>query len=303
MASFVGPVVEINGTLLAGCRNLIHEKREVRDSAASDGSLYQVQHSIIQVASTVSFETTDIHGLFSLLEASNGDDDAVPFLRLNGSTGFSWYGLRMRDGTPGLSGSSNHQRTRIAAGLLVFLGLSWSAGGEAVARCQVFAESSNGTTDPVSIADNIAAPTLPAESPRFVLESLTGDGTIQRVQSLSIDATAQLDNASADSFNVGLPYPLRTMQAGACEIVASIELHELDAATAEGTTAVAAKFREVAQGGVMGSGANVTLTVNGARSAFQSKSAPGAGRATKTVEVLGRYASATRPLTWAVAAS
>lgn len=154
------------------------------------------------------------------------------------------------------SGSSDHRRLSIAAGLFAARQISCQHLGDAEIDCDVMGISSTGLTSPIVIADNVALPTFdPANDERFTLGPIEVGGiALEGVTDITIDFGITEDWRSTDS----KPFPT---DASVQSYLPTIRINGLTQAWlgASGFTALGAEaeqadteiyFRKRAHGGV-----------------------------------------------------
>jgi hypothetical protein len=291
MTTFNFNLVQINGTSLTGVRSSGLDRRESQAVAATDGTLHQTSAPILRTAPRAGFSTLAVRALIGIL--TNGN---VPYLALNGSTG--WRGIALKIGTtPAYDAGTAHIARTMASGMVLLDGITWSPGQPAEAAVSVFGLSADGTTDPVASA-TIALPTLPTAQEQCVLTTLTVNGqAITRVQSLSISIGHQVENSADLCYLNGLPYPTQLQQpgvGGATEITCQIDTRDFAVAVANGT--VVATFAVLNHNGV-GTSASVATITLAATVARETQ----LDRETRRIEIRATWNGTTNPISVAAA--
>lgn len=294
--SFAFNTVRLNGSLLGGITSPSFDRREQQNRRGDDGQIHQTAASVIRAAPMASFETVAARALAVIL----GTGDEVPFVALDGTNGLELLGLKANTAGPGYASGSVHARRKGAVGQLFLGGLSWSPANELRARANAYFVSSDGTTDPCP-ADTTTAPTIPVNTERLVLSTLTLAGDAVTACSsfdLTIDHKAE-NNIEPLCFDKGLPYPKAVHSAGIngpSDIALSLDVLDMTTAfTATGT--VVAVFTALNHLGV-GIASN-TLTVTLANCTIREETGQGSeggGAGSRRIVCRPTYNGSTLPL-------
>lgn len=249
----------LNNTALKSCRSRGVDRRSRTFSLGADGTLHQTMHSIIRQAPLTSFSTLDLGGLLALLTNLE-----TPMVALNGTQGLAMVWPKADGTAPGDASSSVHRSETMLRGSVYLDGLSWSPGDAAEASCSAFGICTDGTTDPVTTAQNSALPAAVYPTAAYVLTAFTVNGVsitdLARFD-LRIAHGARNDDEAACYLH-GKPQPTAVLHPGAGGQIAmelGFETGDLGATIAMGN--IVATFSPLAAGGVGTSGTNKTLTM------------------------------------------
>ncbi len=205
--------------------------------------------------------------------------------------------IKAASNAPGYSASSVHVTKTGLNGVVVMESVKWGLGQAAEMSLRALFKSTDGTTDPITTATNVALPTQSTNTEAFTLSAMTLNGsTVDSCESVELTVDHKFDQ----SFSTGLPYPLDIFGAGP-NGRASIRLNAdiRDVGFAEGSGAVSLVFTNLANGGTLGAN-TVTLTLTGGWALEENITGGNSGAMTKRMVVRPYYNGSTKPLTWAV---
>ncbi len=288
--------IKVNGTAFIGGRGQSLDRGRQILSAGFDGQVFETLHTAIQTKPVMEFETAAIKTMITALGTSG--TTAFPLVVLDGAAGIVMYCGRSAVDLPGYDASSIHVSRTALNGVLVMERLSWSLGQPAVMHLKAFLTSTDGTTDPITTATNVALASLPAaaNTEAYALSALTINGTsLGPVNSMELTVGHKFDF----DYLTGLPYPTLVSGAGArgpAEIRMSVDMDDIS--LGEGTGSVSAVFTNLANGGTLGS-STVTATMNGPWSLEDGFQGQFQGPMTRRLTVRPKFAGATNPFTWA----
>jgi hypothetical protein len=290
--TFAVAYAALNGTALVGVQGAGLDRRETIIPGSADGALHQTTAAAMRAAPRATFMSLAMRDLCGALTLTG----AVPYVSLNGTTGFK--AIALKQGTvPGYDSGANHVSRIMASGLLVVDGISWSSGQPASMAVSVFGLSADGTTDPVASATNAALPTLPTLQEQLGLSAITLNSVaMTRVRNLQVSIAHQVENSNPICYAGDLPYPTQLAMpgvAGATEITASFDQSGFADTIGNGTLALQFRVANHNSIGLGATGINVTLATCMAREVQLD-------RDTRRVEVRATWNGTTNPITLAV---
>lgn len=259
MTAYGRAYTKINGTDIKSCRSRGVDRRVRAFSGGLDGTLHQTFHGGIRTAPLINFTTLDLGALLTLL--SNLE---TPMVALNGTTGVAMVWPKAGGAAPGDDSSSVHRSETMLRGSVYLDGIEWSSGDAAEATCSAFGICTDGTTDPVTTAQNAALPTAVYPSVAYVLTAFTVNGVsvtdLSRF-SLRLAHGARNDDDSSCYLH-GKPHPTAVLHPGPGGPIAmelGFETGDLGATIALGN--IVATFTPLAAGAIGTSGTAKTLTM------------------------------------------
>jgi hypothetical protein len=288
--------IRLNGSPLIGVRNPNFQRRETYSPIGTDGTLHQTSNAVIRGAPMISLETIAVRTLIGLLN----DSDDTPMKAFDGANGIDMIGLLSSQAVPGYETDASHARRQMKRGQIYLSGLQWSPGEVLVASLDAFGVSQidEGNVDPVTVASNVAFPTLSLNEEQLVLTALTvGAQEITQTKSWSLAITHQAENNDeAICFNTGLPFPVQMREAGVggqLEFIATIEILDVNVVIPSSGTMVA-EFQTLSPLGVGVSGDTTTVTLNSSLIREEAIEGTPAGR---RITIHGTYDGVNLPLT------
>lgn len=295
MTAFAYNNVRFNGAMLTGISSPVFDRREQQAPIASDATLHQTGAGVIRAAPMARFMTMAMRALFVVL----GTGDEIPFVAGDATNGIELLALKISTTGPGYDAAAVHVKRQMPRCDLYLKSIRWAPGSVVEAECEAFGYSAAGGTDPVTVAANMALPTLPTNQEQLILSGLSiGATQVTRVRSLdiSIDHKGE-NNAEPLCFDRGLPYPVLPTKAGVggqTEILCTIDTLDMDTAFANGV--VTAVFSVVNHLGIGASASTATVTING--TLVREQALEGGGR---RLLIRGTFDGSNKPITIATA--
>lgn len=169
---------ELSPTVLAGLDNLSAGLNPEVDNAVGIGSIYPQFAVLRRMQPVIQFQSHAVASVLGVTGYVGADIDSTNRLMA--------YWAQM-DGQLPASGSV-HRSYLADRGVLVPRQLSVQNGQDAIVNCEAILYSSDGATDPITIADDAALPTLARDNIRHTMRSVTLAGVdMGCVDNLSIE--------------------------------------------------------------------------------------------------------------------
>jgi len=283
--------VTLNNVALKQASGARAARRQRRWAGANGADLHQIYHTVLREAPMGEFSTGDIFALLGILTNTE-----APMAALT-SGGLVMTYPSANDAGPGFASTSTHVRATIASGQAYLESLRITPQAPVEATVMVLGTSADGTTDPLAIANNVAAPTPITDGIAWALSAATlGGSPLTGIASITLTVEHQATTEADPCYNAHLPYPLRVLSAGAAGQIAigfQIETYDFRTVFANGTLVLSLKSRN-ANTPTLAS-ATGTITIAGALLDQDDRS--GATPGTRTLTGLARFDGTTKPWT------
>ena len=252
---------------------------------SGDGAARAEFSGVLSAAPQVSFTTKGIANCLALM--------GTEYYAIAAAADLYWQKY-LAQGTR--AGASSHIKLTINPGIVIPRTLSAEHRGEATMSCDIFAVSSDGSTDPVTVATGQSLAGTPATDEAYTIGScLLNNADVAALQGISVDFGVTVESFGAK----GLPYP---QQVSVMTIAPRITVRTFDmdlmntfgSAGAAISAATNVVFSQIVAGGVV-NGTAKTLTVNEGRIAVQAGRASG-GEAVAEVMITPTYDGTNAPL-------
>lgn len=296
MDTYVLYAASINGSLISGVKSQRIGANIQKRINNNDGSPRSRYVAVMSRESTISFSTVEI---VSLLTATGMEGVAIS------STVVLFFQKTAANGQRA-SGTS-HVKMTISSGLVVPRPARGSQGEEAEIGCEIFPVSSDGATDPITIADSQALSGTPNVSQKFTVGPASFNGTAVETQSVEVDPGIEVVSRSHHGYYLPVHCFVRsvrpkvrvtTMDAG---VLASIGLTGL----AQDGTDSFVYFRKLAEGSTRTAeltAEHAKFTLDEGHFHVDSAEASEDGDAMATIEYDATYDGTNAPVVFAAAA-
>jgi len=181
---------EIGGTLIDGItRQQVTTGAEVRGEVTS-GQLYTRHQALIGANVGATFSTRNVATLLGVCGLTGVDLS---------SSNLKLYAAKLADGAT-LTAGANHRKHTLAKGLLHLGRLACDHRGDATIDLAAIATSSDGTSDPIAVADSQSLPEGLSDGERFTLGPVTLESiAIPQLRSVELDFGVRAAAEGADS--------------------------------------------------------------------------------------------------------